>query len=358
MLHFILGPSGSGKTTWIRQRIVEASRERQGGILYLVPEQNNFESERAVLTLLGSMSTDMVEVVSFTRLAEWALGLSGQVKEAAPDSVKVMVMGRALREIEDELKLYKRQVGSTEFCRCVLELDEELRRARIPADKLLEAASGVGGTFEERVRELSLLIETYRGKLQNRFRDPLEDLDRLTEVLDRERPFVGKTVFIDSFKGFTEQQFSVLERLICQAEDVYLALLTDGRKDLDSGLGLFSNVKRTAATLARIAKDHAVPVAPDVCMTEDHRFGGNRLLNVERFLRGAAPDEDAQGGFLTVCACANVVDEADYVARTIRRLVRTEGYRYRDFAVVARHIEECQALLVYACERYKIPCFN
>ena len=358
MLHLILGPSGSGKTYWIRQRIAEAVREGRDGILYLVPEQSNFESERAVLTLLGSASTDVVEVVSFTRLAEGALGAAGTVKEAAPDSIKVMMMGRAFREVKSELTVYARQGDSPEFCRSVLELDEELRRSRISTEDLCSAASAVGGTLAARVKDLSLLISAYRAVLGVRFRDPVEDLDRLTAVLDEQKLFAGKTVFLDSFKGFTEQQFAVLDRLLVQAKDVFIALLSDGLDDPDGGMGLFSNVKRTAARLIQTARENGVPVAAPLVLTEDHRFGGNRLRNLERFLRAEAPDPAAEGGSITVCSCVNAVDEADYVARTIRRLVRCEGYRYRDFAVVARHIEECQALLTNACERYRIPCFN
>ena len=48
-------------------------------------------------------------------------------------------------------------------------------------------------------------------------------------------------------------------------------------------------------------------------------------------------------------------EEAQYVAEEIRRLVREEGYRYREIAVIASDLNTYADSLEKACERYEIP---
>ncbi len=358
MLRLILGPAGSGKPYWIRNKIAECVRNGDKNIAFLVPEQNNFESERAMLKLLGSASTDVIEVISFTRLAEHVEQACGHcAADAADDGVKMLIMGRAVRAVKSELTVYARSCESPEFCKAVLELVEECKRSAITPHQLHQAAFDTEGALKSKTADLSLIIKTYESLLSSRFRDPLDDLSRLTESLCRVDYFSGKKVFIDAFKGFTAQQFLVLDRIFAQAEEVYVSLCTDSLHDEDRGIGLFSNVKKTAQRLMEIARNNSVGVASPVVLDSDERFRGRLIANAERLLRGVEL-QDAVGGGITVCSCANRYDEADFVVRTIRRLVRTEGYRYRDFAVVARDIEDYHAMLVNAFERYRLPCFS
>ena len=50
-------------------------------------------------------------------------------------------------------------------------------------------------------------------------------------------------------------------------------------------------------------------------------------------------------------------EEAQYVAEEIRRLVREEGYRYREIAVIASDLSTYADALEKACDRYEIPVF-
>ena len=51
------------------------------------------------------------------------------------------------------------------------------------------------------------------------------------------------------------------------------------------------------------------------------------------------------------------MDEADDVARTIRRMVRDEGLRYREIAVVTGDLSGYRHILEKAFEAMEIPCF-
>lgn len=370
MLHFILGTAGSGKTWRMRELIKQQADRGESGIMLLVPEQNNYESERAMLRLLGSASTEKAEVVSFTMIARDISQNSGMdALQSADDGIKMLMMGRAVADAKSNLTAYRNSCDSAEFCSAMLNLDAEMKRNTISADEIKSVSSSMSGAVKNKCADISLILGTYHGLLDGRFSDPLDDMMRLDRVLNEKKYFCGKTVYIDAFKGFTEQQYRVLNHILAQAKDVFVSVCADGINDYDKGYGLFSNTKNVISRLTRLARDNSVSIASPETVRANKRFGGTVIERAEQVLREKTTHHsDAENndegedkklsGKITVCSCTNVYDEADYIARNIRKIVRTEGYRYRDFAVVARDIDSCRSALIDAFERYRVPCFS
>ena len=85
MLQLLIGPSGSGKTHHILSRLAALAADGQDNILWLVPEQHSFASERALLTRLGPQMAARVQVLSFSRLADMVFRQVGGVADARLD---------------------------------------------------------------------------------------------------------------------------------------------------------------------------------------------------------------------------------------------------------------------------------
>ncbi len=358
MLQFIIGTAGSGKTWYVRNLIADKVASGEKGILYLVPEQNNYESERAMLHLLGSASTDIVEITSFTLLARNISVICGtDAQRVANDGVRLLMMGRAIRAVSPQLKIFGKSVDSREFCEKMLEFYTEIKRSSVTCEDLTFATDRLTGSVSNKLDDIALIFSTYEGLLANRFDDPLDDLIKLDSNLNSLNYFSDRTVVIDAFKGFTQQQYKVISHILRQAKEVYVTACTDSLNDNAAGTGLFSNNIATIASLLKLAHSDGVKVLPHITVNNDCRFNNTVLSSVEQVLRGNLPI-DTIGGELTVCACANVYDEADYIARTVRKLVRTQDYRYRDFAVVARDMSEYSNMLCDAFDRYKVACFS
>ena len=85
MLNLLIGPSGSGKTHSILARISALAAQGQTAVIWLVPEQYSFESERAILNTLGPVQAASVRVLSFSRLADMVArevgGLAGEINQ-------------------------------------------------------------------------------------------------------------------------------------------------------------------------------------------------------------------------------------------------------------------------------------
>lgn len=359
MLQLILGRSGTGKTYTIYEELSRlAAQEPDPALILLVPEQFSFESERALLERLGPRLAGRIQVLSFTRLAETVFrelgGLAGQRMD---ESTRLLLMSQALDQVAEHLVLYRRQAASPDYIEAVLSLLLECKQCAISPHQLEETAASLEpGTLRSKMTELSLILEAYEALASQSHIDPLDDLTTLAKRLPESRRLRGARIFVDSFKGFTSQELTILGELLSLAAQVTVALCTDTIEDRQGGFGLFSPVIRTAARLREMAYSRHIPVAKIRYLTTPRRTDSPALRALEAGAFSPHPDRlETPADAVTVVPCADLYEECAYVARTIRRLLRENGGRCRDIAIVARNLPDYEGLLDVALEQEGIP---
>ncbi len=358
MLHFMLGTAGSGKTNTVRHRIAERVKNGESGIILLTPEQYTFESEKALLHLLGATAADKAEVLSFTRLVEYVGEGNSDFDGAYADTgIKCVVLKKALLSVKDSLVAFNKVKISPEFIMSLLEIITEFKQSNVFPENLDKAAyASKNSTFSNKMRDLSLIMSAYNAELADKYLDSDDDLTRLNNILNSNDYFVGKTVYIDAFDGFTVQQYAVLEHIIKDAGNIYVSFCTDGVFDKEMGTGIFSNVKKEISRFIRIAKSYGIDVASPEIFSGTPRFRNEGIANVEKLLRSSSEISEATDG-VTVCEANTPYDEVDFTVRTIKKLVRENDYRYRDFTVIVRNMEDYRQIFDSAFNRYGVPCY-
>ncbi|HEX2986030.1 MAG TPA: PD-(D/E)XK nuclease family protein [Caproiciproducens sp.] len=360
MLRFILGRSGSGKTETIRNLLKNLAKDSQKKLILIVPEQFSFESERAMLHLLGAKDVQRVQVTSFTRLADSVFRLyGGAAGRRLDDGGRSIFMSLALEQVRDQLTFFRKNAESTELIGLLLSTSAELKMCEI-SPKILEQTSRTvpQSTLRQKIGELSLILSAYDALVAQSYIDPMEDLTRVRHILLENRYFSGCTVALDSFESFTVQEYQVISLILQQAEDVYVSLCTDRLDDSECGMGLFSLTRRTGKNLIRMAKQNGSRVASPTVLESGKRFRNSELAAIESgAYRFGRKETAAANGAVVIYEAGNCYDEAAFVASTIRNLVIHENYRYHDFAVIARSMEKYRSVLAPALECRKIPYF-
>lgn len=169
--------------------------------------------------------------------------------------------------------------------------------------------------------------------------------------------FDGAQVYLDSFKGFTEQELRVLDRLMPHIASMTVCLCTDTVSAGQDMLGRFSAVARTASTLRDMASRHHMAVAAPLRLTENHRTEGPALQALEAGCFAPAADAYTEPtDAVRIVPCADRAEECRFTAREIRRLLREHGGYCRDFTVVVRQSGEYEELLASALRREGLPC--
>ena len=355
MLQFIFGPPASGKTYILLQKIKESIAGEKQAVL-LVPEQFSFESERLILTALGDSAALMVSVMSFSRLCdEVSRTAGGMTGIPLRDADKVIMMKKALDAAAPELKLWAKYSRSVSFARTMLNTVGELKINAVTPDELYAAADCAAQlSLQNKLRDTALIYKTYNALLGERFIDPADKLTILYRTLEKHTFFKGKTVLIDSFKGFTGQQYQIIDRAMAQADDLFVALTGDcgSRRAYD----VFTNIRSAADRIERSAKSFGVRIENPMIL-EKSRYSSAGLSHLERLMAGGSLPGGPESSGVTLCSAETVEDEARFAARTIRRLVRTGGYRYRDFVIIARDAERYSEAVARACTENDISCF-
>ena len=356
LLKFIFGRPASGKTYQILEKIKRQTKAGRQCVL-IVPEQFSFESERAVLRALGDKAALGVTVTSFTRLCDevgrYAGGIAGVT---LTDAQKVIFMSRALRSVEAELTLWRKYCRSVSFAKTMLDTVGEFKINAVSPDKLKAAAEETeSAALKAKLCDTALIYETYDALVGERFLDPADRLTKLYRQLEDFRYFEKKDVFIDSFKGFTGQQFALIDRVLSQADNL-TAALTDA-PETGGEFGIFSNIRAAAEKIRYAAARYRILEEEPLVLGKPISVSAN-IAAVERLISGGTPEKTENDGSLTVCAADTAAEEAEFAVRNIRRLVRTENYRYRDFVIIARDAERYDDFINAACETYGVPCFS
>ncbi len=359
MLEFIFGPANSGKSQIVYRRIAEALQRRAASVVLLVPEQNSFESERAILKYVGSRASQRVEVLTFSRLAELVTRqVGGAPGLPLDDGGRLIFMGQALEKARPALRYYAGQADRQAFIRAALDMIGELKQCGLTPDGLLALANDLPeGTLRAKVEDFSRMMGEYDALVASRNMDKDDLLTRLYDALAECSFFEGKQVFFDAFFGFTGQQWKVIDRIFQQSDALCFALPADAAEDKAQGLGIFSNIHKTAARLRRMAAANGVRTAAPLVLP--HAFFEDPALTAleSGFRQTGAPYEEETDA-LTVVSAGNLYEEVDFAARTIHRMVRTTpGLRYRDFVLIARDMHSYQNAVETVFARYDIPVF-
>ncbi len=354
MLKLVLGRQKTGKTYYCLDAVRNAVDNGEDVIL-LIPEQSSFAMQRLTLDTYGPKISNKISIHSFTSLCEAICSVCGGISGIEIDeSIRFMLVSEAVKSVRDNLKLYTKYIDSTPFIKQIMSVITELKQSNVPSERLIEISKTYDGMLADKLNDISLIFSAYNSLLKNRFLDPLDLIENTVLKMGDNSVFSGKTVVVDDFKGFTVAQFRMLERIISGSKDVIVTLCTDKLLP-ENGTEVFANVKDSASRLIQIAQNHAVKVAEPVVL--DKIFAGcDELKALDGLLSESSViqySEDAPN--ITVCEAETSADEIDFCFNNIRRLVREEGYRYRDFVIIARNDNGYSDIIDDISKTYDIP---
>lgn len=353
MLRFVSGRAASGKTYTVLGLIEEAVSKGEKPVI-LVPEQFSFETERAVLRRLGDVGAQSVSVISFTRLCdEVERVVGGACARVLSEPDKLILMSKAIKNASYELEVWRNYSASLGFARAMLDTVNEFKQNAVTAQDVMDAAEASEGTLQKKLRDTARIYIAFCELVSVRFLDPSDRLETLYRRLEDYRYFDGKRVFIDSFKGFTGQQYKILDRILAQASETVITLT----EDPDYEREIFAGITKTKQRILKIAAAHKVVRGADIALKENH-YSDKALAQVECLMAGAECDLSSVGNTVKICMASTVYDEVEFVAENIRKTVRETGCRYGDIVVISRDTAPYEEAFEAACKRNGIGCFT
>lgn len=359
MLRIITGRTGSGKTIFVRSVIADIAKDSPNKGIIIVPEQFSFETERAMLNLLGNGKANNAEVLSFSRLSEKLLKKCGKLPlKTVDDAARSVLMSMAVESLQDTTVSFRKYIKNPALINELVAFRKELKKCRISPDSLRSVSVKMRReSFSLKLSELSEIYACYDALVSNSFGDDTDFLDILSDVLETDDFFQGKTVAVDGFSGFSAQEYAVLEKIMKQASELYVTFCYDS-KARNGKYEAFRNVHNEIKILTDIANRAGVKIAPRENLLPKKEYKAPELNFLEEnIFSNNAKTFDKKAEAVCLIPCNNKKDECDAVAAQIRRLLREENYRYRDIAVIERQENSYKNDLANSFRKYGIKCF-
>ncbi len=348
MLRILMGRAKTGKSDAVLRRIAklgDASRQ-----ILLVPEHASHQAEVDLCRVCGDTASRHAEVLSFRRLCDRVLALTGGASQVTLDAGgKLLTLQKALLEVAPVLTVYRRPSQKAAFLQQLLDLFDELRSYEVTPEALAGHAGEVQGATRDKLRDLSLLYGAYEARLYRPGFDARDRMTKLCDHLEESRYVLGKDVFLDGFTYFNAQERRALGILLRQAASVTVTLLGEP----ESREEIFEASLKTMESLRRLAAENGC-----ACETETLRSADRTALgHLERHFFGENTPFEGDPAPIRVREADTAFSEVEQAAADILRLTAAGACRFREITVAARNMGDYEGVIETVFERYGIPAY-
>lgn len=367
-LQFIFGGSGSGKTHYLYEKIIrEAGKNPALNYMVLVPEQFTMQTQKDLVLIHKKKGIMNIDVLSFGRLAYRIFEETGKGNaQVLDDEGKNLILRKLAGNMEPRLKILKgnmKRFGYISEIKSVLSEFDQYDIGPEELERVMER-SGKDSYLYYKLLDIKVIYEEFRDYLKDRYITKEELLDVLCRVVPESALLKKSIVVLDGFTGFTPVQNRLLAQLMRVCIDVIITVTIDGKEDPYSYGGpcqMFGMSKHTVSSLTRIARECEVPQKEQVDLGKRpyYRFKACASIGFleENLFRYSKRQYKEEQTAISIFEAANPREEAMAAAAGVRRLVRTEGLRYREIGVIVTDLNGYGDYLEQAFRRFEIPVF-
>jgi ATP-dependent helicase/nuclease subunit B len=366
----LIGPAGSGKTFRCLAEVrAELKRGAEGlPLFFLAPKQATFQIERELLNDREIHGYTRLQVVSFERLARFALDeFALRPPRLLTEEGRVMVLRALLGEHKSHLSVFHGSARLPGFAHQLSSVLAELQRHHVSSEQLLQTAAELADRpqLAAKLRDLALMLRAYLAWLHaNQLHDANLLFDMATDAVAsavRNGAFACEAVWLDGFAELSSQELALLLAVLRASRKSTLAFCTDTiAAQNEDWLSPWVVAAQTASRCCE-----AVRGLPGAHVFVEHmerapasgRFAGSpALAHLERHWAQPVAFAGEAHTALALKHCRTPEAEAIAAAHEALEYVRRGG-RFRNVGVLVRNLSGYQDAIRRAFTRYEIPFF-
>ena len=367
-LQFVLGNSGSGKTEYVYRKIIDDSVSAPDRFFaVVVPEQFTMQTQKDIVMRHPNRGIWNVDVLSFARLA-WRIfeELGTELGIILDDMGKNLILRKIAGDYSDDLKVLKGNLRKPGYISEVKSVISEFSQYSIGLDEIdrMMEREGEGSYLYWKLRDIRLVYQGFQDYLGETYVTGEEILEIFAGVIERSQLLKDSVIVLDGFTGFTPVQRMVIRRLLQVCRKIIVTVTIDSREDVHQSAEdyqLFALSKKTVQSLEKIAREVGCEIEdpyilPDVPVK---RQAGNPELSFleQNLFRRSGNTWKKSCGNIVLARADDPESEVRYLAGMIRSLVRMEGIKYRDIAVITGEMSAYQNYVRRIFPEYGIPYF-
>lgn len=365
MVQIIEGPSGAGKSYFVYKQLIQASLEAPEQKFFLiVPEQFTMQAQRDIVTLHPRHGTMNIDIVSFNRLAYRVFEeLTVHRNYILEDFGKSMLLQKILMQYRKELPVFGVSYNKMGFLDELKSLLTELFQYRIRRQDIQELyhAEELPKTLRLKLHDLLIVYDAFQKEVQGTYIIAEHVLEMLADVIPKSNLLAGSVIYLDGFTGFTPIQYEVLEKLMQVSDGLNLTITIDkasAEQENCKPHELFYLSKDTICRIRQVAEQLGLYVEEIFLAQGSPRFVSEELKHLEANLfRYPYQVWKQEVKAIHLQTMQNPRQELHEVAIQIHQLVREQGYRYQDIAVIHGNLESIEPIVEEIFPKLEIPYF-
>ena len=262
--------------------------------------------------------------------------------------------------ILDENKKELKYLGKTEknldvIARMITELKKHNVSTELLHDTLIKVQDK---RLEFNLDDIYLLLDNFQKVIKNNYIDENDLFTILNENIEKVDMFDDTIIYIDEFAGFTSQEYQIIEKLVQIAKQVTITICTDELHDIKNpDTDIFYSNQVTVNKLLEVAQNCNAKIE-EIKLENTYRFKSIELKHLEQNLYDNKPEKyNKQVENMQLFLAKNQYSEIEEVAKNILKLVRNEGYRYREISIITKNIATYSSLARAIFDKYDIPIF-
>lgn len=367
-LHFIFGNSGSGKSHYLYKYIIEESMKNPDiNYLVLVPEQFTMQTQKDLCTIHPRRGIMNIDVLSFVRLSHRIFEETGhRTGNILDDEGKNLILRKIAGECETELRVLKGNLKRQGYISEVKSIISEFAQYGVGIEKIDEMLKSVDSNsyLYYKLQDIRMVYEEFENYLEDQYITKEELLDVLADIASESTILKDSVVVLDGYTGFTPVQNKLLGELLKVCKDIFVTVEMDKREDpfvYDHPYQLFAISKQMVTSLVNIAAKNRISIETPVYLYETpvYRFKDSPAIGFleENIFRYSQKKFHEMQEEISLHAAHNPAKEAEFVAAQLHKLVREQGYCYKDMAVIVSDMDTYAIHLERACNEFQVPFF-
>lgn len=352
----IYGRAGTGKSEYCYREIAQKIK-KENKILIITPEQFSFTAEKKLMDAIDTQAVFNAEVVTLSRMAYRVISeIGGKNETNLSKCGKAMLIYSILSNNKKELKFLGKTDENVDMLDTAI---TEFKKHGISVEQLKQEIESQEDIYlKNKLQDLNVVYSGFEEQLAGKYIDETDLLTILAENIDKTDMFKDAVIYIDEFAGFTSQEYHIIEKLIQIAKQVTITICTDGLHEIKNpDTDIFYSNEVTVTKLLEVAQNCDVKIE-EIKLEERYRFKNSELKHLEKNLYENKPQKyNSQIKNIQLFLAKNQYSEIEEVARNVLKLVRDEGYRYRDISIITKNIATYSSLARVIFDKYDIPIF-
>ncbi len=299
----------------LKSRVGESKKH-----ILFVPDRFSLSYQKAVLEHLNIKGTFDIEVSSFPRLANKLLQ---NKKRLLDKQSEIMLLRKVIDEDKDDLLCFGKIGKSVDFANDMYAVISQIRNSNISVERMQSAVDGLPMRIANKTKDIVKIYHDYVQYIQEDYSDGTSKLQALCDLI-YDGALNDYEVYISDFTAFSNIEYDIIKAIMLNALHTHICLVDS---DGDNSQVFPTDVKKRLFSLA-----NEIGLTMKTTCVQEQLTGDAEIILKGLYSYGKV--DGVRDNRTQILACKSVVDEVKTLARTINDLVKRQGVRYRDMAIV------------------------